>query len=616
MNCYESQLEACLKRVQKPARYIGNEFNSVHKENFSGLVSFAFCFPDVYEVGMSHLGMKILYQMMNERSDAVCERVFAPWVDMEEELRSNGIPLLTLESHIPVKEFDIVGFTLQYEMSYSNVVNMLDLAGIPLKSSLRGEDDPFVCAGGPCAYNGEPLADMVDFFILGEGEEVNNEILDAFKGWKKEGRSREEYLEDISKIEGVYVPAFYDVKYNDNGTIKSIKPNREGVPEKIKKRIVKELDSTYILDKMIVPFMDIVQDRITLEIFRGCIRGCRFCQAGYLYRPVREHSTEKLLETAQKLIDSTGYEEMSLSSLSTSDFTCLQELIDGLLPMTVSKRINLSLPSLRVDNFSMELMEKVQAVKKSGLTFAPEAGTQRLRNVINKNVLEEDLIRTAGIAFEGGYNRIKLYFMIGLPTETKEDVQGIAELAQKVVDVFYALPKEIRRGRQVTVTVSTSSFVPKPFTPFQWEPQNRIEDLIEKQKLLKESIKTRSISYNWHQSHVSFLEAVFAKGDRRLADVLIAAQKKGCRFDGWNEHFDYDKWLEAFRECGIDPEFYAYRRIDHSEVLPWDHIDIGVRKEYLIKEHDRAYEEVTTPSCREKCMGCGAAAFGGGVCFE
>ncbi len=616
MKSFESKFEVCLKKVQKPARYIGNEFNSVHKENFSDLVSFAFCFPDVYEVGMSHLGMKILYHMMNERTDTVCERVFAPWVDMEEELRKNDIPLLSLESHIPVSEFDIVGFTLQYEMSYSNVINMLDLARIPLKSADRSENDTFVCAGGPCAYNGEPLADIVDFFILGEGEEVNNEILDAYKEWKAENGSRLDFLIKISAIEGVYVPAFYDVEYNSDCTVKSIKPNREGVPEKVKKRIIKNLDDAYVLDKMIVPFMDIVHDRMTLEIFRGCIRGCRFCQAGYLYRPVREHSTEKLLETAQKLIDSTGYEEMSLSSLSTSDFTCLHQLIDGLLEKTVDKRINLSLPSLRVDNFSMELMEKVQTVKKSGLTFAPEAGTQRLRDVINKNVLEEDLLRTSHIAFEGGYNRIKLYFMIGLPTETEEDVKGIAELAQKVIDVFYSIPKEIRKGRSVTVTVSTSSFVPKPFTPFQWEPQNRIETLIEKQKLLKDSIKTKSISYNWHQSHVSFLEAVFAKGDRRLGNVLIAAQQKGCKFDGWDEHFNYEKWLEAFKDCGVDPEFYAYRKIDHSEILPWDHIDIGVRKEYLMKEHDRAYEGVTTPSCREKCMGCGAASFGGGVCFE
>ncbi len=616
MNSYKTKFEASLKKVQKPARYIGNEFNSVHKENFGELIKFAFCFPDVYEVGMSHLGMKILYHMMNDRDDTVCERVFAPWVDMEEELRKNQIPLLSLESHVPISEFDIVAFTLQYEISFYNVINMLDLPKIPLKAKDRGEGVPFVCAGGPCAYNGEPLADIIDFFILGEGEDVNNEILDSYKEWKKSDGNRIDFLDRISKIEGVYVPSFYDVEYNDDNTIKSIKPNREEVPASIKKRIVKELDNSYILDKMIVPFMDIVHDRITLEVFRGCIRGCRFCQAGYLYRPVREHSVDTLVNTAQKLIDNTGYEEMSLSSLSTSDYTCLQELIDRLLEITVDKRINLSLPSLRVDNFSMELMEKVQTVKKSGLTFAPEAGTQRLRDVINKNVLEEDLLRTAGIAFEGGYNRIKLYFMIGLPTETEEDVLGIAELAEKVIDVFYQIPKEIRKGRSVTVTVSTSSFVPKPFTPFQWEPQDRMETLVAKQKMLKDKIKTRSISYNWHQSQVSFLEAVFAKGDRRLADVLIAAQQKGCRFDGWDEHFDYEKWMEAFHDCNVDPEFYAYRRIDHSEVLPWEHIDVGVTKAFLMKEHDKAYEEKTTPSCREKCAGCGATGFGGGVCFE
>ena len=596
MESAETKFEGCLRRVQKPARYIGNEFNSVHKTEREGLVSFAFCFPDVYEVGMSHLGMKILYHMMNERDDTVCERVFAPWVDMEDELRKNKIPLLSLESHTPVAE--------------------LDLAEIPLRSAERDEECPFVCAGGPCAYNGEPLADIIDFFILGEGEEINNEIIDVYKKWKASGKDRRAYLEMIAELEGIYVPSFYDVEYNGDGTVKSVKPNCSAAPERIRKRIVKELDESYVLDKMIVPFMDIVHDRIMLEVFRGCIRGCRFCQAGYLYRPVREHSADVLVDAAQKMIDSTGYEEMSLSSLSTSDYTCLQELIDRLLKITVDKRINLSLPSLRVDNFSMELMEKVQKVKKSGLTFAPEAGTQRLRDVINKNVLEEDLLRTAKIAFDGGYNRIKLYFMIGLPTETIEDVEGIAELAEKVIGVFYSIPKEIRKGRSVNITVSTSSFVPKPFTPFQWEPQNRMEELIEKQKLLKERIKSRCISYNWHQSDVSFLEAVFAKGDRRLGEVLIKAHEKGCRFDGWDEYFSYDSWREAFSECGIDPELYAYRKIDHGEVLPWDHIDIGVSRSFLEKEHERAYRGETTPSCREKCAGCGAASFGGGVCFE
>ena len=531
-------------------------------------------------------------------------------------MRENNIPLLSMESHTPLSDFDMVGFTLQYEMSYSNIVNMLDLGNIPLKSKDRGEDDPFVCAGGPCAYNGEPIADIIDFFILGEGEEVNNEIMDEYKRWQKTGESREDYLYAISKIEGIYVPSFYDVDYNEDGTVKSVTPNREGIPKTIRKRIIKDLDNCYIPEKLIVPFMDVVHDRIMLEIFRGCIRGCRFCQAGYLYRPVRERSVDKLTEVADNCIKNTGYEEMSLSSLSTSDYRELQKLIDNLLEITVDKKINLSLPSLRVDNFSMELMEKVQKVKKSGLTFAPEAGSQRLRDAINKNVLEEDLLRTTGIAFRGGYDRVKLYFMIGLPTETDEDIKAIAELSQKVIDTFYEIPKEERKGRNVSITISTSSFVPKPFTPFEWEPQNTMAELIRKQQLLKEEIKSRKIVYNWHQSEVSFLEAVFAKGDRRLSDVIISAVKSGCRFDGWGEYFDFEKWMEAFKENNINPEFYAYRKIDHDEVLPWDHIDTGVSKSFLMKEHNKAYEGVTTPSCREKCSGCGATSFKGGVCFE
>lgn len=609
-------LEKCLLKVQKPARYIGCEFGSVHKKNRADLMSFAFCFPDVYEVGMSHLGMKILYHMLNDRDDCVCERVFAPWTDMEEEMKKCGLPLISLESHTPVKDFDMVGFTLQYEMSYSNIVNMLNMAEIPLYSNQRGEGDAFVCAGGPCAYNGEPIADFVDFFIIGEGEEVNNEIMDAYKEWKQEGGKREDYLKKIALIPGIYIPSFYDVSYNENGTVKEYVPKYDFVPKKIKKRIISDLDKCYVPQKLVVPFMDIVHDRIMLEVFRGCIRGCRFCQAGYIYRPVRERSVDCLLETAENCINNTGYEEMSLSSLSTSDYTQLGSLCDGLLEKTVEKRINLSLPSLRVDNFSMELMEKVQKVKKSGLTFAPEAGTQRLRDVINKNVTEADLKRTSKIAFEGGYNRIKLYFMIGLPTETFDDVEGIAELAQKVLDVFYSIPKEERKGRGVNITVSTSSFVPKPFTPFQFEPQNRMDMLIEKQKFLKEKITSRCVTYNWHQSEVSFLEAVFAKGDRKLSKVIEKAVSLGCRFDGWSDWFSYEKWCDAFEECGIDPEFYAYRKIPYDEVLPWDIIDIGVTKEFLIKEHKKAVEEITTPSCRENCAGCGAACFGGGVCFE
>ena len=613
---YKTKFEACLKRVQKPTRYIGNEFNSVHKEWNDKMMSFAFCFPDVYEVGMSHLGMKILYHMLNEREDTVCERVFAPWDDMEREMERENIPLLSLESYKPVKEFDLVGFTLQYEMSYSNIVNMLRLAGIPYRTRDRGESDPFVCCGGPCAYHAEPLADIMDFFILGEGEEVNNEVMDVYKEWKESGEAREQFLERIAKIQGVYVPSFYDVEFNDDNTIKSFKPNRSCAPERVKKRIIKDLDNTFVPEKLIVPFCDIVHDRIMLELFRGCIRGCRFCQAGYIYRPVRERSVEKLVGVAENCINATGYEEMSLSSLSTSDYTKLFPLIDELLDITVDKRINLSLPSLRVDNFSMELMEKVQKVKKSGLTFAPEAGTQRLRDVINKNVLEEDLLRTSNIAFRGGYNRIKLYFMLGLPTETNEDVLGIGELAQKVVESFYEIPVDERKGRSVTVTVSTSFFVPKPFTPFQWEPQNRISDMEKKAAMLKNSIKSRKIVYNWHESDVSFLEEVFAKGDRRLGEVLITAVEMGCKFDGWSDFFDYDKWMKAFEANGIDPEFYAYRTIPYDEILPWDYADIGVSKKFLMEERERAYKEETTPSCRDKCSACGAAQFGRGVCFE
>lgn len=616
---YKRAFEGCLKRVQKPARYIGNEFNSVHKDWAAddNMMSFAFCFPDVYEVGMSHLGMKILYHMLNERPDTACERVFAPWDDMEKEMRSAGIPLLSMESYIPIREFDIVGFTLQYEMSYSNIVNMLDLAGIPLLASERKTNDPFVCCGGPCAYHAEPLSDFVDFFILGEGEEVNNEIMDVYKIWRGSGRSRDDFLMDIVKLGGVYVPKFYDVEYNSDGTISRFEPNREGVPKQVRKRIITDLDNTYIPEKLIVPFMETVHDRVMLEVFRGCIRGCRFCQAGYIYRPVRERSVDKLTQVAGCALKNTGYEEMSLSSLSTSDYTELQLLIDRLLDITVDKKINLSLPSLRVDNFSMELMEKVQKVKKSGLTFAPEAGTQRLRDVINKNVLESDLIRTAGIAFRGGYNRIKLYFMLGLPTETYDDVKGIADLGKKVIDeAFFTIPPEERKGRSVSITISTSFFVPKPFTPFQWEPQNRISEMENKARFLKENIKSKKIVYNWHNSDISLLEAVFAKGDRRLGKALMTAQKLGCKFDGWSDFFDYDRWMQAFEICGIDPEFYALRRIGYDEILPWDYADIGVPKSFLIKEHKKAYEEKTTPSCREKCSGCGAASFGGGVCFE
>jgi len=604
-----------LSRVQKPTRYIGNELNSIHKDPKTVDIRFAFCFPDVYEVGMSHLGMKILYHMLNDRDDVFCERVFAPWTDMEQQMRDNHIPLFALESGDPVSEFDLVGFTLQYEMSYSNVINMLDLAGIPILASERGEGHPFVCAGGPCAYNPEPLADIIDFFVMGEGEEVLYEVLDVYLEWKKEGKQRIDFLDRISQIEGIYVPGFYHVEYNDDGTIKTFKPIRQNAPVKIKKRIIKDLDKSYFPDKIIVPFMEIVHDRIMLEVFRGCTRGCRFCQAGMIYRPVRERSPEKLLQMAKALQETSGYEEISLASLSTSDYTELERLTEGLLKITEENKTNLSLPSLRVDSFSLELMERVQQVRKSGLTFAPEAGTQRMRDVINKGVTEEDLIKSVTLAFQGGWNNVKLYFMIGLPTETMEDVEGIADLAYKVVDAYFSVPKE-KRNKGLNVTVSTSSFVPKPFTPFQWQPQDSIEQLNEKQQHLKSKIKSKHIIYHWHESKLSFLEGVFARGDRKLSKVLIAAHKMGCKFDGWSEHFRYEVWLKAFEECGIDPYFYTARKRSYDEVLPWDHVDVGVTKKFLIKESEKAMRGERTPNCRQQCSGCGVAVFEGGVCIE
>lgn len=604
-----------LSNVQKPTRYIGNEWNSIHKDPKQVDIRFAFCFPDVYEVGMSHLGMKILYHMLNDRDDVYCERVFAPWVDMEEKMRENNIPLFALESGDAIVNFDFVGFTLQYEMSYSNILNMLDLAGIPFLSTEREEHHPFVCAGGPCAYNPEPLAEIIDFFMMGEGEEVLNEVMDVYLQWKRSKGTRIEFLDMVSQIEGVYVPQFYNVIYNTDGTINKIERAAEKYPGKIRKRIIKDMDNAYFPEKIIVPFMEIVHDRIMLEIFRGCTRGCRFCQAGMIYRPVRERTPERLLQIAQALQKSTGYEEISLSSLSTSDYRALEDLTQQLIEMTEKEKINLSLPSLRIDSFSLDLMEKVQKVRKSGLTFAPEAGTQRIRDVINKGVTEEDLIKSVTLAFEGGWNNVKLYFMIGLPTETMEDVEGIADLAHKVVNAYYSVPKE-KRNKGLNVTISTSSFVPKAFTPFQWQAQDTIEQLKEKQMHLKSRIKSKQITYNWHESHVSFLEGVFARGDRKLSKVLIQAHKKGCKFDGWNEHFKFEKWMEAFEECEIDPLFYTSRTREYSEVLPWDHIDVGVTKKFLIKEAEKALKGETTPHCRQNCTGCGVTIFGGGVCVE
>lgn len=605
--------DGLLKSVEKPSRYTGNEWNSVVKDPKSVDIRFAFCFPDTYEVGMSHLGMKILYHLLNERSDCYCERVFAPWTDMEQKMRENNIPLYALETKDPIKAFDFVGFTLQYEMSYTNILNMLDLAGIPLTSAARTNEDPFVCAGGPCAYNPEPLADIVDFFMMGEGEEIINEVMDTYSKWKGTGKTRQAFLEEIVKIEGIYVPVFYDVKYNEDGTIKTFAPIKENYPVKIRKRIINDLDKSYFPEKIIVPYTDIVHDRIMLEVFRGCIRGCRFCQAGFVYRPVREKSPERLIDLAKKLEESSGYEEISLTSLSTSDYTSLEDLTSGLLEEMEERKVNLSLPSLRIDSFSLDLMEKAQKVRKSGLTFAPEAGTQRLRDVINKGVTEEDLLHAVSLAFNGGWSGVKLYFMLGLPTETLEDVEGIADLAHKVVEVYRGVPKE-KKAKGLNVTVSTATFVPKAFTPFQWEAQDDRENVNKKQMLLKDKLRSKQITYNYHENKLSFMEAVFARGDRKTGKVLIKAWELGCKFDGWGEHFKYDTWIQAFEECAIDPYFYVTRKRDYSEILPWDHIDVGVSKKFLINESKKAFEEKVTPNCRVNCVGCGATMFESGIC--
>ena len=610
----KQKIENILPRVEKPARYTGGELNSVIKDKTSVDIRVAFCFPDVYEVGMSHLGMKILYSLLNRREDTWCERVFAPWVDMEDKMRENNIPLYGLESMDPVSDFDFVAFTLQYEMSYSNILNMLSLANVPLLQKDRKDGDPFVMMGGPCAYSAECLAPFADFFQLGEGEAIMDKCMDVYREWKNKNLPREEFLKMVSQIDGIYVPSFYDVDYNEDGTVKEIKSLHDFVPKTVRKCVVENLDEAFYPDKFVVPFVEIVHDRIMLEIFRGCIRGCRFCQAGQIYRPVREKSAQTLIKQAQSLIDSTGYEEISLSSLSTSDYRSLKELTDALLDMTEKKRMNMALPSLRLDSFSMELMDKVSKVRKSSLTFAPEAGTQRMRDVINKGITEEDLMSSSEMAFRGGYSNLKLYFMIGLPFETLEDVVGIGDLAKKVERVYNNIPKDMR-APNLRITLSVSSFVPKAFTPFQWAKQDTMEQLRVKQYALKDSITSRKIKYNYHEAPVSVLEGVFARGDRRLADVLLKAHEKGIRFDGWSEFFSMEKWMECFEECGLDPAFYTRER-SFDEILPWDMIDVGVKKSFLVKEAQKAQKGEVTPNCREKCSNCGANCFKGGVCFE
>jgi radical SAM family uncharacterized protein len=604
-----------LFKVERPARYTGGEWNMVIKNPEEVDVRFAFAFPDVYEVGMSHLGMKILYHVLNKRQDTYCERVFAPWIDMEEIMREKGIPLFTLETKEPVKNFDIVGFTLQYEMSYTNILNMLDLAGIPILSKDRDNTHPFVIAGGPCACNPEPLADFIDIFALGEGEEIINDIIDVYRDWKREGCDRENFLKRAATIPGVYVPSLYTVLYNPDDTISRIFPKQMNVPETVRKRIIHDLNRVDFPEDIIVPFIGTVHDRIMLEMFRGCIRGCRFCQAGFIYRPVREKKPEVLLKQAEGSISSTGYEEISLVSLSTSDYSYLSGFTDELIKLTEEKKVNLSLPSLRIDNFTLDLMEKAQKVRKSGLTFAPEAGTQRLRDVINKGITETDIIDSVSLAFNGGWNSVKLYFMIGLPTETMDDIEGIAKLAAEVVKAYKTVPKE-KRAKGLKVNVSAACFVPKPFTPFQWFGQDTLEQLQQKQQYLRDKIRegSKSVTFNWHDARLSFLEAVLARGDRRLGQVLLKAWRKGCRFDGWDEFFNYDLWIEAFNDVNIDPSFYANRHRQFDEVFPWDHLDMGVSKKYLEKECKKAYKGIITPNCRVQCSGCGSAIFDAEIC--
>ncbi len=611
-----TKLEKLLNTVQKPARYIGGELNSVTKDKQSVDLRFAFCFPDTYEVGMSHLGMKILYGVLNNREDIWCERVFAPEIDMEEQMRKNDILLYGLESLDPLTEFDIIGFTLQYELSYTNILNMLNLGGIPVRCLDRGDElKNLVVAGGPCACNPEPLCDFIDLFMIGEGEEVILELCDLYKECHTKGIKKSEFLKLAAKIEGIYVPSLYDVSYNDDGTIKSVTPNHENAPKIVSKRIIKDLDTVYYPENFIVPYVDIVFDRAMIEVMRGCIRGCRFCQAGFIYRPLREKHSDTLNENAMDLCNSTGYEEISLSSLSTSDYSELEPLLDKILTWSDDNKVSLSLPSLRIDNFSPELLEKIARVRKGGLTFAAEAGTQRLRDVINKNITEDEILNTCKTAFEGGYCSVKLYFMMGLPTETNKDLEGIAKLAQKIVDLFYSLPNK-PKGKGVNVTVSVSCFVPKPHTPFQFEAQDTMLQLKEKREFLASCIKTKKISLKMHDATTSSLEGFFARGDRRCGKVIYEAWKNGCKFDSWAEHFKYDVWENTIKDCGLDFAFYANRVRAFDEVTPWDHIYHGVSKKFLERENVKAHLGETTPHCRENCSGCSANKLLGGACFE
>lgn len=608
-------LEKILARVQKPGRYVGGEYNAVQKDKSTVDCRFAFCFPDTYEIGMSNLGMRILYGVMNEMDGVWCERVFAPWGDMEAEMRREGLPLYALESGDPVSQFDIIGFSLGYEMAYTNVLNMLDLAGVPLRSKDRPGLTPLVIAGGTSMYNPEPLAPFVDIVSLGEGEDVTVEMIQLYRKAKQEGWTKAQFLQQAAQIPGLYVPSLYAVSYTPDGRVAAVTP-QEGAPAQVTKRIVTDMDRAYYPVKTIVPSTEITQDRVMLELFRGCIRGCRFCQAGFVYRPVRGRSQELLARQGIEACQDSGYQDMTLMSLSSSDYPDLLPLCDGLLEWCEPHKVNLALPSLRADNFSMQLMEKLQrGGRKSGLTFAPEAGSQRLRDAINKNVTEEDLLNSCRTAFAGGWSSVKLYFMLGLPTETMEDVEGIADTAQRIVDLYYKNENK-PKGRGVQVSISVACFVPKPMTPFQFVGQNTEDELREKQQHLLRSVKSRKISVSYHDSHTSFLEAVFAKGDRRLSRVLVEAYRRGCCFDGWDEQFRYDTWLEVFRDLGFDTAFYANRTIGLDEVTPWSHLDYGVSREYLVREYQKALGAQTTPPCNRACSGCGANKLLGGACFD
>ena len=609
-----------LLKISQPARYIGGEVNMVKKDPSKVAVRFAMCFPDVYEIGMSHLGIQILYDMFNRRDDVYCERVYSPWMDLDPIMREQKIPLFAVESQDPIKKFDFLGITIQYEMCYTNILQVLELSQIPLHAEDRTEEDPIVIGGGPCTYNPEPIAPFFDLFYMGEGEVVYFDLIDRYKEIKARGGSRKEFLEQAAQIPGIYVPGFYDVTYKEDGTIEAMTPNNPHAPQTVSKQLVMDMSDTWYPEKPVVPYLRATQDRVVLEIMRGCIRGCRFCQAGMVYRPVRERSLEELKRLARTMLKSTGHEEISLSSLSSSDYTKLEGIVNFLIDEFDGKGVNVSLPSLRIDAFSLDVMSKVQDVKKSSLTFAPEAGSQRLRNVINKGLTEENILNGSAEAFKGGWNRVKLYFMLGLPTETVEDMQGIAELSEKVAEVYYdTVPKEQRHGK-VQVTASTSFFVPKPFTPFQWAPMCTKEQFLERASIvnhrMKEMLNKKSLRYNWHEADVTVLEGVLARGDRKVAAVIEEAYRQGAIYDSWSEYFNNDIWMKAFETCGVDIDFYTTRERSLDEVFPWDFIDIGVTKEFLKREWNQAMNAEVTPNCRMKCSGCGVAKWKGGVCVE